>query len=180
MKPGCLSVWEPGTWVLALTLAVAGCGGGKNAEAQASPQEKIAQLEASGALPKLERLPILEGMDANRDGVRDDIETHIHRKYTDPAQRRAAMQTARAYQQMLLADRNDAVALDAASRAGARAVNCLSTIFPSVEEFKLGHQMSTELEALTTNTKERLRAYLAYNKARSGTVSRLPKGDTCD
>lgn len=40
--------------------------------------------------------------------------------------------------------------------------------------------MSTDLEAMTTNTKKRLLAYLAYNKARSGTVSTMPKGDTCD
>lgn len=172
-----------GVSALIAALALVGCGGDKRAEggdAARTPQQVIEQLEASGELPKLERLPSVEGMDANGNGVRDDIETHIHHKYTDPAQRRAAMQTARAYQQMLLVDKNDAVALEAASRAGARAVNCLSIIFPSIEEFKLGHQMSSELEALTTNTKERLLAYLAYNKARSGTVSRLPTGDTCD
>ena len=112
MKQDCTSTWRLGAYVLALTLALVGCGGGKNAEAQASPQETLAQLEVSGALPQLERLPILEGIDANRNGVRDDIETHIHRKYSDPAQRKAAMQMARAHQRMLLVDKDDALALD--------------------------------------------------------------------
>ena len=37
-----------------------------------------------------------------------------------------------------------------------------------------------ELEGVTTNTKARLLAYLAYNKALDGTSSSLPVGDTCE
>lgn len=33
---------------------------------------------------------------------------------------------------------------------------------------------------MTTNTKMRRLAYRAYNKARSGTVSTMPRGNTCD
>jgi hypothetical protein len=40
--------------------------------------------------------------------------------------------------------------------------------------------MLRELESMTTNTKERLQAYLAYNKAQSGSVSTEPEGATCD
>ncbi|WP_372661924.1 hypothetical protein [Hydrogenophaga sp.] len=173
-------IWM-GVFVL---MGLTGCGDGQGAKASApaepTAEQKVAQLEASGVLPKLDRLPTLEGVDANGDGVRDDIALHIEKKYADLAQRKAAMQMARAYQSMVLVNRNDAVALDAVSGAGVRAVNCISIIYPSLEEFKVGHQMSSELEALTTNTKERLRSYLAYNKARSGTVSRMPEGDTCD
>ncbi len=172
---------------LTVAFALAGCGGGGreaggtgSTASSRTPQEEIARLEASGELPVLEREPTLGGIDANHNGVRDDIEAHIEKKYAEPAQRAAAMQTARAYQQMLLVDKSNAVALDAVSTAGARAVNCVSFVFPSIEEFRLGHQMANELEALTANTKDRLLAYLAYNKSRSGTVSRMPEGDTCD
>lgn len=172
--------WAKGVAPLALALAFvfAGCGGGKGSGAEATPEEKIAQLEASGALPRLERLPSVEGMDANRDGVRDDIETHIHRKYTDPAQRRAAMQTARAYQQMLLVDKNDVIALDAVSEKMSRAVDCSITAFPVTGNE--GDVMFDELRSITTNSKARLQAYLAYNKARSGTVSSMPEGPSCE
>ena len=165
------------------TLALIGCGGDKRAEggdAARTPQQVIEQLEASGELPKLERLPSVEGMDANGNGVRDDIETHIHRKYTDPAQRKAAMQTARALQQMLLVDKNDAVALERVSQASWRAVGCESLAFSGPEGSTQSWEMAQEIKAMTTNTKERLQAFLAYNAARSGSVSSMPKVDSCD
>lgn len=176
------SRWMKGTAPLALALVfvIAGCGGGKGSGAETTPQQKIAQLEASGVLPQLERLPILEGIDANRNGVRDDIETHIHRKYTDPEQRGAAMQTARAFQAMVLVDKNDAVALERVSEMGSRAILCAGAAFSGPEGVQERYQMAQEIKAVTTNTKQRLLAYLAYNKARSGSVSRMPKGDTCD
>jgi hypothetical protein len=166
-----------------LVLVLGGCGGGGDARTAASsltPQEEIASLEASGELPTLERGDSLGGIDANGNGVRDDIERYIEKKYPQPAQRKVAMQTARALQKTLLIDANDAVALESVSRDGMRAVNCRGGVFPGVEGFKDAYRMSQELEALTTNTLLRLKAYLAYNKAISGTVSQLPTGDTCD
>lgn len=168
----------------ALALTGCGCGGtaGSTSGAGSSrtPQEEIALLEANGELPVLEREPTLGGIDANTNGVRDDIERHIEKKYSEPAQRKAAMQTARALQHTLLVDKNDVQALDRVSEMGMRAVNCRSLVFPGLERFKEAYQMSQEIEAMTANTKMRLLEYLAYNKAVSGTVSRLPKGDTCE
>lgn len=166
----------------ALSLALAGCGGKAPDPAKPEPtaQEKLVELETSGAIPQLERLPMIEGIDINGDGVRDDIEQYIEQKYNDSAQRKAAMQTARVYQQMLLVDVRDAMALDGAIEASARAVNCARNVFAGPEGFEQRYRMSRELEAMTSNTKERLQAYLAFNRAASGTTSRLPKGETCD
>ncbi len=167
---------------MALASALAACGGGGVASSGAAltPQEQIAQLEASGALPSLDRTDSIAGIDANANGVRDDIERYIEKKYTVPAERAAAMQMARAFQQMLLEDKSDLAALDKVSADAMRGVNCVSLVYSSIEEFTEGHKIATEIEAITTNTKRRLLAYLAYNKARSGSVSRLPEGDTCD
>ena len=137
-------------------------------------------MEASGAIPALERTPTLGGIDANGDGVRDDIALHIQKTYADPAQRKAAMQTARALQQTLLVDKNDAVALEKVSEDSFRAIKCSSDVFTAQGVHIELYKMDDELESMTTNTKERLQAYLSYNKARSGTVSRFPEGDTCD
>lgn len=174
-----------GMGALVLAVALTGCGGGgtagstSGAGSSRTPQEEIALLEANGELPVLEREPTLGGIDANTNGVRDDIERHIEKKYTEPAQRKAAMQTARAYQQMLLVDKSDVVALENVSGTGFRAIVCLNRIF-SGEDVANSSLVRTDIKAITTNTKQRLLAYLAYNKARDGSVSRLPEGDTCE
>ena len=167
-------------WVLVL---MTGCGGGGDAGHAASartPQEEVTRLESSGDLPMLERGPTLGGIDANSNGVRDDIERHIEKKYTEPAQRKAAMQMARALQQMLMVNKGDMVALDAVSEEGSRAIVCAKSAFSHPGGLIERSRMSAELESMTTNTKARLLAYLAYNKARSGTASTMPQGDTCD
>jgi len=33
---------------------------------------------------------------------------------------------------------------------------------------------------IDTNTKERAKQYIAYNRARSGSVTELPSGNTCE
>lgn len=181
--------WANVRWVSVAMcfLALAGCGDSGTASADSgsgsagtSDAAKLAQLEASGAIPKLERLPLVEGIDIDRNGVRDDIDAYIRKTYIIEAQRKAAVQMARAYQAMLLVDKTDERALDEVSGQGARAVNCLSIVFPSLDDFKTGQRMVDELEAMTTNTKERLGSYLAFNKAMSGTTSTLPEGSTCD
>jgi hypothetical protein len=169
--------------LFALALVLVGCGGGGDARNETStltPQEEISRLEASGDLPTLERGASLGGIDDNNNGVRDDIERYIEKKYVVPEEQKAAMQTAMALQKTLLVDTNNAFALESVSQDGMRAVNCRGAVFPGIEGFKDAYRMSQELEALTTNTLQRLKAYLAYNKAISGSVSQLPSGDTCD
>lgn len=164
--------------VLGMVCTLMACGGGGNSAS--TPQEAVAQLEASGDLPKLEREPTLGGIDVNGDGVRDDIEQYIVKKYSEPAQRKAAMQTAEVFQKMLLVDKSDVAALDAVSEAGSRAIVCAKAAFATSDGAIEQYRMNTDLESMTANTKARLIAYLAYNKARNGTVSTMPPGDTCD
>jgi len=164
-----------------VVLWLAGCGGGSSAvSSEPSPQQQLANLEASGAIPVLDREPTLAGIDANGNGVRDDIERYIDGKYPDAAQRKAAIQTAHALQTKLLVNLDDSTALDEAATLGVRAVNCRSIVFPGIDGIAHSWRMSSDIEAMTANTKTRLMAYLAYNKARSGTVSTLPEGNTCD
>ncbi len=169
---------------LSVLMGLTGCGDGQGAKAPApaepTAEQKVAQLEASGMLPKLDRLPTLEGVDANGDGVRDDIALHIEKKYADLAQRKAAMQEARSFQKMLLVNKNDSVALEDVSTVSFKAVKCSSDVFTAQGIRSEYHKMSEEIKAMTTNTKERLQAYLAFNKAVSGMVSSMPAGDTCE
>jgi hypothetical protein len=169
--------------VLLCALVLVGCGGGGDPGIEASaltPQEAMARLEASGDLPTLERGASLGGMDVNRNGVRDDIDRYIESKYVLPQERKAAMQLARSLQQMLLANTSDAAALRATTEAGGKAIDCIFDTFSQEDGYQQGSRLSSALEALTTNTKARLQAYLAFNRAVSGSVTGSFKGRGCD
>ena len=43
-----------------------------------------------------------------------------------------------------------------------------------------GYGLIDKIEALTANTRERAKQYLAYNRARSDSVTELPAGNTCE
>jgi hypothetical protein len=171
---------------LAAMLLLAGCGGGKPPGGQgagsqnSSPQAKLEKLETTGEIPKLDRLPTLEGADANQNGVRDDIEDHIRKKYPEPKQQAAAMQMARSMQSAVTVNVRDSQMVHAVSEAQGLAVTCVKAVFPREKHISTGSLVLTEIESMTTNTKARLLAYLAYNRALSGSVWKLPKGDTCE
>lgn len=68
--------------------------------------------------------------------------------------------------------------MNEASTAQFKALVCAAETFePNRGD---GYKMADTIESLTTNTKERLLAYLNYNSARSGSVSSYPEGDTCE
>lgn len=150
------------------------------ATAVSSPQEQLAVLEASGAIPALERGNTLAGVDANGNGVRDDVEAYIVAQYVRASQRAAAMQAAKALQAALLVTVQDLVAAKDVSRRITYAANCIFSRFSDPLSSKDPARVMTELEGITANTKPRLLAYLAYNKALDGTSSALPEGDTCE
>lgn len=144
-----------------------------------TPAEKIAELESSGEIPKLERGPDISGTDSNTSGVRDDIESLLTAEYTG-AQLAAALQTAKAFQKALLVDIEDINAVKVVDREISRGINCIYSHFDGADGSKQPGQVAQELESMTANTKDRLSAYLKYNKALDGTSSALPEGDTCE
>ncbi len=172
-------------------LLLSACGGGdgnstrQSASASApavtvTNQQKLTALEDSGAIPKLERTPSLQGIDANTSGVRDDVEAFIATHYSTPPQQQAALQLAGVLQASLLVDKNEVSAVHALAVRGSRAVNCIYDRFDGQGGSKQPAEVVKEIESITSNTKERLLAYLAYNSALDGTAGALPVGDTCE
>ncbi len=173
---------------LTLWLAVAAltaCGGSERST-PASPSTdtsttlgaQIQALEASEQLPKLDRSTDIKGPDTNNNGIRDDIDAWIAAQpITDP-QKNAAQQMARVQQATLVADLNDKSALQALGERTAAAVVCMSDVF--APERQAGRDLGNQIEAITANTKERAKQYIAYNRAVSGSTGRLPQGNTCE
>ncbi len=73
--------------------------------------QQIEQLERKGGYPTLDRSSDIEGPDANKNGVRDDIEAWINTLNVTEPQRKALMQDARATQRTLLVDLTDKAAV---------------------------------------------------------------------
>jgi hypothetical protein len=90
------------------------------------------------------------------------------------------MQAARALQATLLVDTQDITAAKTASRQVMYSIKCIFSRFPGPPSSPDPDRVVDELEGVTTNTKARLLAYLAYNKALDGTSGSLPEGDTCE
>jgi hypothetical protein len=82
-------------FVISIVGILAGCAGEADSSTAAdtakTPKEQVMALEASGAIPKLDRGNTIVGTDANANGVRDDIEAFITSNYTSSIQRAAAM-----------------------------------------------------------------------------------------
>lgn len=139
-----------------------------------------AQLAVEAQLPTLDRSESIAGPDTDRNGVRDDIDTYLLQRFPDQTQRAAAIQMAKAIQSAVLAGGSSADASAAASHQIFNAVNCLGDRFDGMEGANSHGAVLREIESITTNTKARLLAYLAYNKSRNGTASSFPQGDTCE
>jgi hypothetical protein len=171
----------------AMAMTLAACGGHDNNEPPAQSQTAlptaeaaIAQLENSGAIPKLDRSASLAGPDADGNGVRDDIDAYINGKFTDEKQRKAVLQKARAMQKAVLVDAANKDATKIVSLELMNSTNCMHESFPSKDGGIAPGSVSRKIEAITSNTKLRLKAYLAFNKALDGTTSSLPVGGTCE
>jgi len=165
-------------FLAAAVLAACSGGNGGGIGSALTDKDRIAALEAEGKLPKLDRSADLKGPDLNSDGVRDDIEAILKAKYQDK-QLAAAMQFARSYQAVLDMPDGDRIAAKTLDIQGSRAFNCVSVKFvdrPQQER----HAVMDAIVAMTFNTKARLKAYIRFNSALSGSVLSLPDGDTCD
>ena len=150
------------------------------APAKRSAAEKLADLENRSLIPKLDRSDSLEGPDQDNNGIRDDVDAYIAQHYPEPAQRKAAEQFARAMQ---LAVTGGSASVDAARsirRQSSEAISCLYDRFDGTNGSKYPAAVGKELTRITTNTKPRLKAYLAYNKTLSGTSWATPEGDNCE
>ncbi len=124
----------------------------------------------------------LKGIDADNNGIRDDIDRLIAKKYSaTPQLKKAVEQRARALQKAMEAttQQQSLIAGDEIMRAS----DCVGNIVlrkgdASSQELFL--QIGKDLEALTANTKERFTAYWNSENLSNGAVFKQPKEPVCD
>jgi hypothetical protein len=144
------------------------------APSNATLNEQISALERRGAFPALDRSPELIGPDADGNGIRDDIDAWIRALSVNDQQRKALLQKARTLQATLAVDLGDEAALQRVGEGLMASTNCLGDTFSDFS------RISRKIEAMTANTRARAERYMAYNAARSGSSTMLPRENTCE
>jgi hypothetical protein len=100
----------------------------------------------------------LEGVDSDRDGIRDDVQAFIEKSYSDPKVRIVAGELHKSIQLMILKPETDYKRIIFAQQ-------CLHFLYPDTSG-KIGR----EIEAQTANTRARIKAYWKANARLSGSV----------
>lgn len=144
-----------------------------------TPAANLQALQVAGDIPTLDRSASISGSDANNNGVRDDVDAFITRSYPAPGQQAAALQYAKGIQLAITIDKSNSQAVKSVDQKESRAIKCIFSRFRGANDIHPSAVVS-EIEAITSNTKDRLKAYLAYSKAMDGTTSAIPDGDTCE
>lgn len=138
--------------------------------------QAILKAESNGTIPELNHDDTLLGPDTDGNGIRDDIDAYIATLPYTEIQKKAVQQDAQALTATLIIDTNDSVALKTVGEKIIRAVNCVFDKF----DLQIADQVTNDMEKMTINTKNRFMQYEKYNSARSGSVTQLPDGDTCE
>lgn len=119
----------------------------------------------------------VEGIDANKNGIRDDVELAISKEYSDSAHSRASrLQYAGALQSILSKVINTETWI-AAAREKDRSLGCIWSSVSNTNS-KLVSQYAAEIKDLVVNTELRQQKYNDLNKYRTSYL--LPENDDCD
>jgi len=113
------------------------------------------------------------GVDANGDGIRDDIARRIDAFNLNTEQRKATRQFAASVQSALIASATADTAYDNALKNW-RAQLCMNEKLPNYRRY------ANEVQARTLNTEQRSRAWIAYEDKLGGRVFPEPTGAACD
>ncbi len=126
---------------------------------------------------KLDRSDDLLGVDSNQSGVRDDIEAIISKLELTKPEKQAALQEARTFQSILGTNLNNQDELRKSREETMRSTVCTSKRF---KDYGKKDETVKLIRSITFNTKSRTMHYIKFNKAQSGSVTRLIKEGACD
>jgi len=117
------------------------------------------------------------GVDEDEDGIRDDVQEFINKKYKDKKVKAAVVQYAKNFQKKLNDSEDKALSIENAKN-GFRALNCLIFITSINETLHISKELKSEM----LNTRERLEANSMVNEHLNGMVTSSEKEtkESCD
>lgn len=173
--------------IVMTTIVLYACGGGSGGggnpsqpppQQQASIENSITNLENSGDLPVLDRDVSISGIDSNANGYRDDIELYVNNQQGTQAQKNSLLNASKALTEaMMIAGHTPTEPeLRSLTLNLSKTINCIFQQY----QVDTANLMSSRIEKLTINTKERFNAYMEYSELIDGRVIDLPSGDSCE
>ena len=155
------------------TCGLLGCGGGSGSlNLDHAPQPSISGLPPD---PGEAGKTTLEGIDSDKDGVRDDVQRYIAITYPKSAKTRAALtQAAKSLQMVVLDARGDQEVVAADVKTTVNMIACLEYILPSDNYTAIYHALRDDY---VLNTPERKAAFMLFNRRLAGSMIGGPKGD---
>lgn len=120
--------------------------------------------------------PDVIGVDANNDGVRDDVAEFVNGLNITQAQKKHLMVYAAGLQQQATYFNGSIDNPDEHAKLMAQSTVC---VLSSFEDFEMAVFFHKKLQSLTANTSERTARLLRYSHSRNGTVVRLPPKENC-
>lgn len=119
----------------------------------------------STSMPTADGKDTLAGIDADNDGVRDDVEQYIAESHPNSAKERAALTQYAKVMQAALIDANDKQKSIQHAEEASKAQEC---VYYTIALFDAAEQSRKGLKATILNTDARNRAYFAYNDQLGG------------
>ncbi len=163
-------------WTLLLAASLLAACNDNSGGQPTTIRQALETLEISGALPVLDRDASVSGIDANADGVRDDIAQYIDSKPDSRVQKISLKSFSRSLTRAMTVDTNDQNALRTVANSMNAAVSCIWKAYPS----STASSMVREIEKLTVNTRGRYDAYMQFNSAMDGSVLKNEREANCD
>lgn len=127
--------------------------------------------------------PGLKGIDADANGIRDDIDTLITTKYSDtPLIKKTAENYARAVQNFMEAQTSQE-AYAAAQKSG-HMISCINFVafapLSNIDNYTRSSQLIKDISAYTANTRERFEKYWSSNEMIGGGNFNIETKPICD
>lgn len=130
-------------------------------------------------IPNLDKTSTLEGIDADVNGIRDDIDRYIANTYPAPEQKKAVNQYARNLQDALLVDKTNKEDLKSYQLESSRSITCIFEKIPR-DMLPVNSDVIQDILAATINTKLRRVEFKKLNQALDGTSISLQTEDFCN
>lgn len=138
------------------------------------PSTKVVTALGMTELPSLDESASISGVDANQNGVRDDIERLISTSTLDETQKLRGFQVAQAMQAIISnSTSTDSTFLQTKFQAVLNSIDCLALTTSNASE------IAKELEIFTLNTVLRQDAYIAAEKNMGAVVFTLQGEPSC-